>query len=383
MRRHAGLTGLVVAVLVAAAVACAPAAEDSAAVGQLSEAEQAPAMSWREVDPPVGAFSMAPNLVTAGEAVYASWLERFESSSGEVRHRLNMARLAAEGWNAPTTIAEGGDFFANWADLPAVAVAEDGTLYAHWLAKTDEETYAYSIFLARSINGGETWSQLGRLNDDDTPTEHGFVTYTPEGDSVRAFWLDGREMVDEKPMSLRTAAVGETVGPAEVLEDRVCECCSTDAALSAQGPVLVFRDRSDEEIRDIGVIRRERESWTKTNTVYADNWKIPGCPVNGPAIAAAGDSLVVVWYTAGGDQPRVQVAFSADAGASFQAARVIDDLARRRRCRGGDLVPTSLARRSQRGLDSCRPHDGGESRRISASGADPGSPLPCVGRDRR
>jgi len=314
--RRPGLTCLVAAILVLSVSACSH---------QEGEPEQAAAPSWREVDPPVGSYSMAPNLVAAGEELYASWIERFESSAGETRHRLMMATLSDEGWSAPATIAEGGDFFANWADLPAIAVAEDGTLYAHWLAKTDEATYAYSIFLARSIDGGETWSHLGRLNDDDTPTEHGFVTYTPEGEGVRAFWLDGREMVEEKPMTLRTAWIGETVSASEVLEERVCECCATDAALSGRGPVLVFRDRSDEEIRDIGVIRREADTWTVTNRVHADDWKIPGCPVNGPAIAAAGDTLAVVWYTAAGDHPKVQLAFSADAGESFQTARVVDE----------------------------------------------------------
>lgn len=268
---------------------------------------------------------MAPNLAVAGDQLHASWIERFENSAGETRHRLKMATLAAQGWSTPSTIAEGGDFFANWADLPALAIAEDGTLYAHWLAKTDEETYAYSILLARSIDGGKTWTHLGRLNDDDTPTEHGFVAYTAEGEGIRAFWLDGREMVEGKPMTLRTARIGETVGVSEVLAERVCECCGTDAALSDRGPVLVFRDRSDEEIRDIGVIRRDSGSWTATQRVHADNWEIPGCPVNGPAIAATGDTLVVVWYTASEDQPKVQASFSTDAGESFQAAHVIDE----------------------------------------------------------
>jgi hypothetical protein len=315
-----------VAAIVAVSVsACSPFAEESTVADWEGEPESSVTPSWREVDPPIGSYSMAPNLVVAGDRLHASWIERFESSAGETRHRLMMATLSDEGWSAPATIAEGGDFFANWADLPAIAVSEDGTLYAHWLAKTDAETYAYSIFLASSIDGGKTWSPLGRLNDDDTPTEHGFVTYTPEGEGVRAFWLDGREMVEEKPMTLRTAWVGETVGASEVLEKRVCECCSTDAALSGRGPVLVFRDRSNEEIRDIGVIRREGDGWTATNRVHADDWMIPGCPVNGPAIAAADDTLAVAWYTASGDQPKVQLAFSADAGESFETARVVDE----------------------------------------------------------
>jgi len=125
-------------------------------------------------------------------------------------------------------------------------------------------------------------------------------------------------------MSLRTAWIGQEVGPVEVLDDRVCECCSTSAAVTDQGPVAVFRDRSSEEIRDIGIVRRVGEAWTAMATVASDDWLIEGCPVNGPEVAAAGNRVAVVWYTAGGSGPKVQIAFSSDAGVSFDPPRVVD-----------------------------------------------------------
>ena len=165
---------------------------------------------------------------------------------------------------------------------------------------------------------------MGPLNDDATPTEHGFVSYVPEADGVRAFWLDGRQMADGGDMTLRTAWVGRQVGPGEVLDDRVCECCSTAAASTDQGPVVVFRDRGPEEIRDIGIVRRAGDGWTATTIVANDDWRIEGCPVNGPEVAAEGDHVAVAWYTAGGSGPKVQIAFSSDAGESFGPPRVVD-----------------------------------------------------------
>jgi hypothetical protein len=53
--------------------------------------------------------------------------------------------------------------------------------------------------------------------------------------------------------------------------------------------------------------------------VHADGWKIDGCPVNGPAVAADGEVVAVAWFTAAGDTARVRVAFSTDAGATFGA----------------------------------------------------------------
>ena len=278
---------------------------------------------WRELDPPASDHSLAPNLAIAGDQVVHTWLERVGEADADDAHRLLFSRLV-DTWTEPVVIAEGDDFFANWADLPGVVAAADGSLTAHWLAKTGEETYAYSIYLARSSDGGETWTPFGRLNDDDTPTEHGFVSYVAEGDAVRAFWLDGRAMVDGGPMSLRTATIGGQIGVGEVLDERVCECCSTGAAMTSKGPVAVLRDRAGDEVRDIVIFRRTEQGWSQPQPVHADGWRIDGCPVNGPEIAADGELVAVAWFTAAQAEPKVQVTLSRDAGASFGPTVLVD-----------------------------------------------------------
>lgn len=294
-------------------------------------------------DPPAAPGSLAPHLAVAAGKLAATWIEPFRepASSSERRlarkgHRLRFSLLSAGGWSDPVTIAEGTNFFANWADVPAVIEGSSGALYAHWLAKTAEDTYAYSIFLALSTDGGASWAPIGKLNSDATPTEHGFVSFVTEESGVRAFWLDGRAMVDGAPMTLRTATVGGvargaggtesrgTVSAEEVLDVRVCECCPTAAALTARGPVVAYRDRGESEVRDIGIVRRRGSKWTAPASVAEDGWRINGCPVNGPKLAAEGDRVAVAWFTAVGDLPRVQVAFSDDAAATFDQRHVID-----------------------------------------------------------
>jgi len=109
------------------------------------------------------------------------------------------------------------------------------------------------------------------------------------------------------------------------LDERTCDCCPNAAALTATGPVVVYRDRSAGEIRDIYVTRRVNGAWTIGVPVHADNWQIAACPVNGPAIAATGRRVAVAWFTAVNDTPRVKVAFSSDAGARFAAPVIVDD----------------------------------------------------------
>lgn len=277
---------------------------------------------------------MAPNVVLAGGDVLLTWIEpvepRTESQAGKAKaRRLRFSRLTGGRWSAPVTIASGPTLLANWADFPGVVQAPDGSLVAHWLEVSGPG--AYGIQLVRSADGGATWAPAGALNGDDTPTEHGFVSWLPEGEGVRGFWLDGRELAgkteQDAAMTLRTATVrGKDRKPAgeERIDARVCSCCQTDAALAADGPVIAYRDRTDGEVRDIAVIRRTPQGWSRPTRVHADNWKIPGCPVNGPAIAAAGRHVAVAWFTAAPPNPRVQVAFSKDGGATFGPVAVVD-----------------------------------------------------------
>ena len=273
---------------------------------------------------------MAPSLTPAADGLLLTWLEPAPVQQGgpEARsHALRFSRYRDSRWSAPVTIAAGDDFFANWADFPAVALAPDGSLTAHWLAKIGSGDYAYGIFLARSADGGATWSPAGLLHSDRLPAEHGFVSWIPEGQGLRAVWLDGREMLKEGPMSLRTGLAGKPEAE-EILDGRVCECCQTDAALAADGPIVAYRDRSDQEVRDISVVRKTASGWSAPAPVHRDNWQIPGCPVNGPAVAAAGKRVAVAWFTAGSTaepRPRVQLAFSEDGGKSFGQPVLIDD----------------------------------------------------------
>jgi hypothetical protein len=58
--------------------------------------------------------------------------------------------------------------------------------------------------------------------------------------------------------------------------------------------------------------------------LHSDGWLIPGCPVNGPAMAADGDHVAIAWFTAARDSPRVNVAFSDDSGQRFSRPIRVD-----------------------------------------------------------
>jgi hypothetical protein len=211
----------------------------------------------------------------------------------------------------------------------------DGTLAAHWLELTGSSTSAYDVKVSMSRDGGHTWSTPVSPHHDGTATEHGFASlFEQSGARLGLVWLDGRDSAPHVlggtghgagEMSLRaTVFDGAAPRPDALVDARTCDCCPT-AAVPVEGGLLVaYRDRSPDEVRDIVVTRFDGVRWSPPAHVFTDNWKLPGCPVNGPALASDGRRRVAVaWFAAPGGRARVSIAFSRDSGKTFSApARV-------------------------------------------------------------
>ena len=247
------------------------------------------------VKTPTNKNSLAPNLCSFGNHFALSWIER--NTDGEAR--LQMATWNGSEFDEIRLIAKSKGMFANWADIPSLVEAPSGDLYAHWLNRIGNETYAYGIQIERSIDHGKRWQSLGWLHNDTSATEHGFVSLIPENRHVRAFWLDGRQM--KKPtgkMMLRTAILdGNEINSENMLDDDVCTCCPTGAIQLPGGSAVVYRDRLPQEIRDISLVHLKNDAWSKPSRIQKDNWVMPGCPVNGPSIATNGNIIAVSRFT--------------------------------------------------------------------------------------
>ena len=224
-------------------------------------------------------------------------------------------------WRRGQEVARGADWFVNWADFPQLAAGPDGAVLAAWLQKCGEDTFAYEVGLGLSDATGEA-RVLGVLHEDRQEVEHGFVSLRslPAGGYFAA-WLDGRAkgQMGLWAAELSSEGVREREFP---LDSKTCDCCQTAAVVLDDGSVVVaYRDRSDAEIRDIAVVHGRPEepgSWSAPAAVNDDGWLMPGCPVNGPALASNGSWVAAAWFTMGSDgRPRVSCALSSDGGARF------------------------------------------------------------------
>jgi hypothetical protein len=288
---------------------------------------ESPLMLRDSIASPAGAGAAQPNLtVDASGRVYMSWLEPADSG-----HALRFAVYDGAAWSLARTIVARRDFFVNWADFPSMLVLDRGRLAAHWLQRNGTGTYAYGVRVAQSSDSGRTWSASVIPHRDTTQAEHGFVAMWRESGKFGVVWLDGRKFsksghdaTNEMMLVTTTLLPNGSLGPETRLDERTCDCCQNAAAMTSAGPIIVYRDRSPQEIRDIYVTRRIGNTWTAGVPVHDDNWKINACPVNGPAVAANANRVAIAWFTAANDSARVKLAFSSDAGATFAAPMRVD-----------------------------------------------------------
>ncbi len=315
-------TAVAIAVCLGVASGCAstddvPSSENPASIGAVGEHES-----------PVPDHAGTPNLIAASSgAVHLSWTERVDGAS----HALRFSSLQNGEWSAPTDIARGKPLFVNWADFSSMTVLDNADLAAHWLEREGAGTYSYGVRIARSRDGGASWESARTPHSDGLEAEHGFVSlWAAGGDAIGAVWLDGRKtaMPDSaREMTIRTTVLGSDPAPTPetLLDARACDCCQTSSARTRSGRVIVYRDRTEEEIRDISIVREVNGVWGEPSTVHADNWHFEACPVNGPSVASRGDTVAVAWFTGAQDTARVRVAVSVDGGATFGAAMRVDD----------------------------------------------------------
>jgi hypothetical protein len=313
---------------------------------------------------PAGPNTGEPQLTVSARGVLLSWVEHAGSKT-----TLRFAERTPNGWSQPRTAAAGDDWSINGIDVPAVLRLGNGTLVAQWLQTAGGGMHANDVRLSYSTDDGKTWARSFTPYRDESARERLFASLfeMSKGD-LGVIWLSGAgtaamtnvqrtdsshaggadhahqqgaghqehgahagrgAMNSMGEMTLRFATFdGAWKLTAEMPIDlRVCECCSTAAVVTSEGVLAAYRNRSDDEIRDIYVSRFAQRRWSEPAVVHADNWRIPACPINGPALSARERDVAIVWYTVKQDQGHGYAAFSHDAGRSFGEPVRLDDTA--------------------------------------------------------
>lgn len=303
----------------------------------LSAAGTGPGITVEPLAVPAARGSRGPSVASAPDG--SSWLTWLEPETGG-RWTLRVATLApaAAAWGPPHTIAEGIDAPGSSADFPALTVGRAGAATVVWSVNNPpvpssgpaaagghgHEGPGYRAWISHTKDGGLTWSAPSLLTRESNSVEFASLVTLADG-RVLAAWLDGRAKHGAGgSQQLFARIIGDQL-PDTLLDPSVCDCCPT--ALTAfldGGALLAYRGRNAGEVRDIRRRRFDGRAWDQARVVNEDGWRIPGCPVNGARLASDGGRVAVAWYTAAGEDPRIQASFSTDAGGTFLMPLRID-----------------------------------------------------------
>ncbi len=274
----------------------------------------------RDIPNPAPPGSGQAFLVAGADGrVYLSWTE----SVGSAR-RLEVAVWDKGAWNLVGQVASGERWLVNWADSPSFLPLPGGAFAAHWLERTGADSYTFKV--AQSAGRAADWKVIFAPKVKEGG-ESGFVSLVPLANGLGAAYLAPGSAPGKDGNALHFAEFSRSgaLVSDKVIDPDACSCCRPSAALTDDGPVVAYRDHESSETRDISVVLFRNGKWSAPRNLHHDGWRINGCPINGPALAASGKRLATAWYTEADAFPRVFVAMSKDAGATFDAPVRVDD----------------------------------------------------------
>jgi hypothetical protein len=246
----------------------------------------------------------APTL-TAGpknEAVL-SWTEK--DAQGMMRFYVARSTDGGAHFSEKRLVHAGTGIGASRLMRPRVLVKKDGTLVAVFANRpgttpAEGRPRDSQIVYATSRDGGQTWAEPRPVHPDQTPMVRGFfdATVLANGEIAVAYLRDIAGKAHARDLRL-VVSQDEAFGAEQVLEPFVCDCCNISLLVDAAGALHVYYRENRDNTRDIDhlVSTDHGKTFAAPRPLYADNWKINGCPHSGPTSSRFGSSAVVAWYS--------------------------------------------------------------------------------------
>ncbi|SKB79058.1 BNR repeat-like domain-containing protein [Parapedobacter luteus] len=239
-----------------------------------------PVLAWTEAD---GAGSTSTLYFSGWDTVNRRFSER-------IRVPANPALVAH---------AEG---------MPKIVFSTDGAIYAVYAVRIESRhnPYAARIEYLVSRDGGDSWTDSGTVHRDSTQEAgHDFFDAIALQDGrIGVSWLDKSYEKGGRPVHFAVTDHSGRFTHETVVDDFACECCRT-ALYERDGVIaLLYRDikqTASGTVRDIhySISEDSGRSFREGSVYSKDEWRVDGCPHNGPDVVTQKDSLFATWFTAG------------------------------------------------------------------------------------
>ena len=226
---------------------------------------------------------------------------------------------------------------------PLPVFGPGGELLVVWSQRRGHDPLVADLVASAVAVGARAPAAPVVINDDAgdaLPTYHGFaaVTFLPGG-GVFAAWMDHREGVRQGESAGHASSIfyavsgdgGATWSDNRSLTGQACPCCRPAAIGDADGVVAVaYRaEQGDRREPALAISRDRGGSFALDSVVVADGWRLPVCPVDGPALSvdAAGGGQYA-WYSGAGEAGVWIAAWHPSAGLAGARRPLADDLVR-------------------------------------------------------
>lgn len=194
--------------------------------------------------------------------------------------------------------------------MPKIAVRGDGTVFATYETNVPSGKSRFGLSDIRyvmSSDKGKTWTKPQSIQEVTPATgsrSFGNMIRLDDGE-IGIAWLDTDTNGTYSGRPVRFARTnGDRGFEKSVLVDlAACECCRTALSVDGQGNIrIVFRDLLAGSVRDISASISSDNGKTFNTAIpfSGDNWKVDGCPHNGPSIASRNEKTYVTWFTGSG-----------------------------------------------------------------------------------
>ncbi len=160
-----------------------------------------------------------------------------------------------------------------------------------------------NIVYCVSKDGGSTWtSPISVDSDPKQGITRGFfdAVVLPNDEIAVAYLKDVANSTKHEERDLRMVVTKNgAFQPERVIDPVVCDCCPISMMVDASGALdIVYRDNND-DIRDMSKIvsTDNAETFSKSQILYRDEWKINGCPHSGAVASTAGKGALFAWFS--------------------------------------------------------------------------------------
>ena len=153
-----------------------------------------------------------------------------------------------------------------------------------------------------SKDGGATWTTPQSVDTDPTKSMRGFfdAVVLPNDEIAVAYLKDVKGSTKHEERDLRMVITKNGVFQAEKLLDAVvCDCCNINLFVDTKGVLhVIYRDNND-DIRDMAKMTSSDNgaTFSKSEIVHNDGWKIAGCPHNGAISSTNAKTTLIAWYS--------------------------------------------------------------------------------------